>query len=443
MEKFIIKGGNKLKGTISASGAKNIAPKALLAACLTSEEVIIHNVPIISDFLIMTEVVKELGGEVKLHNHSISIKMRDFKTSRITLERAAEIRSSIMFIAPLLARTGSAIVPNPGGCRIGARPIDRTIDGLVSLSADITYHSEDGYYHGKTEGLKGTTYRFEKNTHTGTETLLIAAVLAEGKTVLQNAAQEPEIDELIKLLNQMGARILRTEPRVIEIEGVEKLHGTEFFIKADKNEIVTMAIAAIVTEGDVLIENANKGDINEFLKKLDEVGGGYKIEEKGIRFFYKGPLRATQVTTGIYPGFMTDWQSPWAVLMTKAIGESIIHETVYEYRFGYVKELRKMGAKIELFNPEVEDPERVYNFNIDDSKPNFFHGIKITGPVKLHDAVLTISDLRAGATLVLAALAAKGTSTIFGLQHIDRGYEKIDARLRSLGTQIVRAKDEI
>lgn len=442
LEKLIIRGNKPLKGSVSVSGSKNVALKALVAACLTDEEVIIHNIPLITDFIIMAEIIKELGGEVKLIDHSISVKMKDFKKETIQLDKAAEIRTSFMFLAPLLARVGKANIPNPGGCRIGARPIDRIVEGLYKMGVTVSYSSEDGYFHAGLgeKGLTGTNYKFSKNTHTGTETMILASVLAKGKTTLENAAQEPEIDELIGLLNLMGAKIRRVEKRKIEICGVNKLKGTTFKIKPDRNEVVTFAIAGIITKGDIFIKDIDRTGISEFLHKLEEAGGGFEEKENGIRFFYKGPLKKTEVVTSFYPGFMTDWQGPWAMLMTKANGVSVIHETIYENRFSYVRELRKMGAKIKFFNPDVDNPETIYNFNIHDGK-NINHAIKITGSVSLHNAVLKVSDLRAGATLVLAALAAKGTSIIFGLEHLDRGYGEFYQRLRGLGAQILRVKE--
>lgn len=483
MKKYVIKGGNKLAGTVKAGGAKNVALKAAVAACLTDEEVIIENAPMLSDFHIMLDIIKELGGTVSISDHTVKIQLKEFKSDKISLEEAAQTRTASMFIAPLLARNGYAVIPNPGGCRIGARPIDRTIEGLKQMGTEIDYKSEDGFFHAKVHGdkigsrpidrtikgleqmgadikynhddrtyhassehnegrLQGTTYHFDKNTHTGTETMIMAAVLANGTTELQNAAQEPEIDELILMLNSMGAKIKRTEPRVIEIEGVEKLHGTTFAIAPDRNEIVTFANAAIATQGDIVIEGAKKEGLEEFLEKLDEAGGGYEIQENGIRFYYKQELKATNVETRPYPGFMTDWQAPWAILMTQAKGESVIHETVFESRFGYVSELQRMGAKITGFNPQVETPAEFYNFNIEDQKEGTYHAIKIEGPAKLHDAVVKISDLRAGATLVIAALVATGTSTIFGIELVHRGYEDFAGRLQKIGADISEVEEK-
>ncbi len=441
MEKFVVNGGKKLIGKVKVSGAKNVVLKALVAGCLTEEKIVIKNVPLISDVFIMIGIIKELGGIVGIENHTVTIQVKKIKNKKIALDKAAEVRTSAMFLVPLLARSKEALVPNPGGCRIGARPIDRTIEGLKRMGVSIAYERDDGYFHAKTNGLQGTEYTFDKNTHTGTETMILAGVLAKGRTVLKNAALEPEIDELIQLLNQMGGVVRRVNDREIVIDGIEKLHGTEFVVGPDRNEVVTYAIASILTEGEVIVEGAVVKGLEEFLEALQRCGGGFEEKENGLRFFYKGKLRATDITTQCYPGFMTDWQSPWAVLMTKAQGVSIVHETVFESRFGYVDELKKMGAHIEFFNPEVHDPKKVYNFNIDNKTKKKFHAIKIHGPVRLHNAVVGISDLRAGATLVLAALAASGRSVIFGIEKLDRGYEAFDKSLSHLGANMKRVKE--
>lgn len=440
MKKYIIKGGITLKGEIAVAGAKNVALKALVAACLTDQEVAIDNVPLISDLFIMADIIKELGGSVELNGHRLKVRIDNVKKNKITLDKASQIRTSSMFLAPLLARTGVAIIPNPGGCRIGARPIDRIVEGLQKLGCSIVYDSDDGYFHAKTKGLIGTVYQFEKNTHTGTETMILASVLAGGRTVLENAAQEPEIDELIALLNSMGGKVVRSSPRTIVIDGVEKLKGAKLTIGPDRNEVVTFAIAGLATAGDVTVLGANKNSIKAFLDKLEECGANWQQVDKGIRF-WGGQLKATDVVTSYFPGFMTDWQGPWAVLMSRAAGDSTIHETVYENRFSYVEELVKMGAKIELFNPKVKNPEAVYNFNWTDNKDEYSHAAKIFGPTSLHNAVLSISDLRAGATLVLAALSAQGENVIFGVEHIDRGYENFEGRLKKLGANIKRVED--
>lgn len=443
MERLEIVGGNKLKGTTSIVGSKNVALKVLVAACMSGEESIIENIPLISDVYTMADIINHLGGKVEFKDHKLTIKVEDFASDKISLENAAEIRTSFMFVVPLLARKKIAIIPNPGGCRIGARPIDRVVKGLKAMGVKIKYSSKDGYFHAEApNGLKGAYYKFEKSTHTGTETLIMAGVLAKGKTILENAAQEPEIDELIAFLKRMGANIVREKPRRIVIEGVEELNGANFKVFPDRNNVVTFAIAAIVTGGDIFIKDITKKGLEEFLEMLKKVGGGYEIKHNGIRFYYKKELNAANVTTGYYPGFMTDWQGPWAVLMTKSKGTSILHERVYENRFTYVDELRKMGANIELYNPKMRNPQNFYNFNIKDDKKNFFHAAKISGPTNLHNGILNITDLRAGATLVLAALAASGKSVLFGLEHLDRGYEQFELRLKELGAKIKRMKQD-
>jgi UDP-N-acetylglucosamine 1-carboxyvinyltransferase len=440
MEKYIITGGKVLSGKTTVSGAKNVVLKALVASCLTDQRVVIENIPLISDLHIMIEIIRGLGGEVQIIDHTVTVEMKEFRKHEIPLDAAAEVRTSSLFIAPLLARVQEARIPNPGGCRLGARPIDRTIDGLTNLSASISYDRTDGFFHAKTDGLKGGHYRFEKNSHTGTETMLLASVLAEGTTVLENAAEEPEIDELIDLLRDMGANIKRDGSRRITIIGVKKLSGGRLVVKPDRNEVVTLAVAAIVTKGDIFVQGALQEQLEAFLPEFQRAGGGVEIREDGIRFFATGSLNAVSVMTLPHPGFMTDWQAPWAVMMTQAVGESVIHETVFENRFGYVRELHKMGAKIELFNPEVINPKEMYNFNLADDHPDFFHAARIAGPVKLHNAVVTISDLRAGAALVLASLAAEGTSTVLGIEKLDRGYEQLEVRLRHLGASIERTQ---
>jgi len=441
MKQYIIKGGNQLAGTIRISGSKNVVTKAVIAACLTDEPVTLKNVPEISDIDALLEVIESIGGTVERQNGEVTITVSQIKKHTISLAEGARVRTSSMFISPLLLRTGNAVVPNPEGCRLGARPIERHIEGLEQMGAKIEYKSEDGYYHATTEGLTGTTYRFEKNTHTGTETLIMAATLAKGTTIIENAAEEHEIDDLIGLLNSMGANIKRIEGRKIEVTGVEKLHGTTYEIVSDGNELVTFAVLSILTGGNILLENANLSNVGEFLKELDSAGASYEEVDGKVRFFSKNGLNSTNVTTAPEPGFKTDWQGPWAILTTQAVGESTIHETIYENRFGYVSELRKMGAKIEFFDPELTDPESTYNFNYDKSM-SYKQAIRIYGPKNLHNAVLTVSDLRAGATVVIASLIAKGESVVYGIEHIERGYEKFVERLSAVGADIKEDEED-
>lgn len=442
MRKLIVHGGNKLSGTVSVSGSKNVVLKALVAACLTDEEVVLENVPLIADFYAMVELVEHIGGQVEISGHTAKIRVSELISTTIPFDIAAKIRTSSLFFAPLLSRQGEAIIPNPGGCRIGARRIDMHIEGLMKLGAEVDYMSEDGYFHAKAERLTGTTFRFHKNTHTGTENMILCSVLAQGTTVLENAAEEPEIDDLISMLNSMGGKIKREEGRKIVIEGVESLHGTTYTIMPDRNEVVTFIIATSLLGGETYIENADLSSLSAFLSAYKTAGGEWEENEKGIRFYFPNGIKAVDVITQPYPGFMTDWQAPWAILMTQAEGEAVIHEAVYEDRFQYVPELKKMGANIELFNPEVNNPEEFYNFNYEDVNPDTRHAARIKGKTKLHNAVLTISDLRAGATLVIAALLANGESVIYGLEHLKRGYEKFSIRLNALGAEIKEVEEE-
>ncbi|PIT89438.1 MAG: UDP-N-acetylglucosamine 1-carboxyvinyltransferase [Candidatus Levybacteria bacterium CG10_big_fil_rev_8_21_14_0_10_36_7] len=436
INKYKINGGKKLSGEVRVSGAKNAVLKALIAACLTDEEVVIENVPLISDLHVMLELLEGIGGKYTLIDHTLKIKLEKITSVKLPLDIGAKTRTSSMFLAPLLSREKEAIIPNPGGCRIGARPIDRHIEGLMKMGVETVYDSEDGYFHAKTKGLKGAVYRFEKNTHTGTETLLMAAVLAKGITVLENAAQEPEVEDLIYLLNAMGAKITRPEGRTIKIEGVEKLHGATYSVMPDRNEVVTFAIASALTGGQIWIKNVIMDDIKAFLKEFKKAGGSWEEGASGVRFFIKEKIKPLDVITAPHPGFMTDWQGPWAVLMTQAKGISRIHETVYENRFSYVEELEKMGAKMKMYKVRVKDPEKFYNFNFD-GEDGRRQGLRIYGKTKLHNAVLSIADLRAGATLVLASLLARGESVIYGIEYLERGYESFDKRLRNLGADVV------
>lgn len=444
MDKFIITGGKPLRGKVTLGGAKNVALKLLVASLLTDEPLVIHNVPEIRDVALMLEVLTSLGVKVSRSGDAITVQNNHVGQFQVPLDIGARLRTSSMVIGPLLARYGKAMIPNPGGCRIGARPIDRHIAALGRMGAVIEYRSEDGYFYATApEGLKGTTYEFAKNSHTGTETMILAAVLAKGETVIKGAAEEVEVDELIALLNHMGARIRRSAPREVTIEGVTSLHGAQYTIMPDRNEEVTFAIAAAVTGGNITVIGSQRQNLSAFLTAFTAVGGTYEaIDETRTRYSLSTSLRAVDVVTGVHPGFMTDWQAPWAVLMTQATGTATIHETVFENRFGYAEELKKMGAEIEPYDPEVSDPPGFYNFNWEDHTPGDHHAILIHGPTKLHNAILTMNDLRAGATLVLAALAAEGQSVLHGVEHIDRGYGKIEERLRKLGAIIERQKEE-
>lgn len=442
MEKLVIRGGSPLHGKVTVSGAKNVAMKVLLAALLTDEKITITGAPHISSVTGTADIVKPLGVKVDFADHTLDVSAENLNNTKVPMDLGGLYRTATMVMGPLLARLGHAAVPNPGGCRIGQRPIDRHIDGIKALGAKISYNSHDGYFYAEAKKLIGTHYKFAKNSHTGTETLILAAVLAEGETVIENAATEPEVDDLINLLLLMGANIRRLPDRKIIIHGVKKLHGAAYHIMPDRNEVVTYAIAALATGGDVVIEGTQRQYLQSFLEKLNHAGAGWEpLDSQTTRFYLKDKLKPTDIMTLPYPGFMTDWQAPWALLMTQAEGRSTIHETIFEDRFSYVPELRKMGADISFFEPLIKNPEQFYNFNYKDKDKEKFQAIKIQGPTKLHDAILKTTDLRAGATLILAALIASGESYVHGLEHIDRGYENIDQRLEKLGANIKRMKE--
>ena len=438
MEKFVITGGNKLHGSVRLGGAKNASFKLMIASLLAPGETRLLNVPHINDVEVTRKIIQQLGGNVhSAGERMLCIDAASLKTSKINLKYGKLSRASTMFAGPLLARFRQATLPLPGGDRIGARPLDRHFAGLQALGAQVK--STGNLVHLTANRLKGTTYQFAKSTHTGTETLIMAAVMAEGKTILENAALEPEIDDLIAFLNSMGAKIKRKLDRKIEIIGVSRIKPTIHRIMPDRNEAVSYACAAIATQGDIVVEDANSDQLQAFLESLEDANGGFEVGKFGIRFFYQGKLKATKVTTQPHPGFMTDWQPLWAVLMTQAYGTSLIHETVHNQRFQYVEDLNKMCAKkISFLNPKVSHPQDFYNFNLSEDQKSNYHALKIHGPTPLFAAKLRISDIRAGATLVLASLIAQGKSEISGIDHIDRGYENLDGRLIDLGANIKR-----
>lgn len=437
MSKFIIKGGTPLYGSVRLGGAKNASYKLMIASLMGTSDTRLLNFSHIQDVIATREIIDSLGGQTKnAGERTLFINPEKLNSFKIADEYGPKSRSSTMFIPALLHKFGQASVPVPGGDNIGNRPLDRHFDGLIAMGAKFSY--ERNRINVKAEKLKGVTYRFAKNSHTGTETLIMAAVMAKGKTILENAALEPEIDDLINFLSQMGAHIRRRPGKIIEIDGVDKLGSTIHTIMPDRNEAVSYACAALVTKGDVIVENARLDHLTAFLDKLDEIGAGYEIGDYGVRFYYKGEMKAADVVTMPHPGFMTDWQPLWTVLATQMHGESIIHETIFPNRFQHVLGLNTFGADIAPIDINVENPEKTYNFDLEDGFSPGSHAIKINGPTKFSGGEHTVYDLRSGATMVLAALASKDTTTLDNVQLIDRGYESFDERLRSMGAQIQR-----
>lgn len=437
MAKFKVIGGTPLNGSVHIGGAKNASFKLMIAAALAKGESRLLNMSRIGDVDVTAETLKVLGVNVtRPGDRTIYIDSNGLDTDTIPMIEGKKSRASTLFAGLLLYKKGRAVIPMPGGCSLGARPIERHLDALRSLNVSIEYQENAIILN--TKGLKGNKFRFDKKTHTGTEAMLIAATVASGETIIENAGLEPEIDDLITFLNKMGGNVKRVgNGETIKIKGVKNLHGATHRVMPDRNEAISYACIALATKGDIIIEGAIPDHIQAFLRKVEEIGGKYEIYDFGIRFWYEGELKGTDITTSPEPGFMTDWQPLWTTLMTQAKGTSHVIEAVHNNRLQFTSELNKMGAKIELYNPEVEDPDNFYEFD-DASVDNNFHAARITGPTKLKGCSLMVPDLRGGATLVMAAILAEGESIIDNIEHIDRGYELFDHRLRNLSAQIER-----
>ncbi|MGH2446711.1 MAG: UDP-N-acetylglucosamine 1-carboxyvinyltransferase [Candidatus Limnocylindria bacterium] len=423
MQKFVITGGMPLDGQVRIAGAKNAVLKEMAAAVLTDEPVILRNVPRISDVALLRELMTGIGFEAReADGDALELRAREATWPFIPLEAAAKMRASFILLGPMLTRFGRVILPNPGGDRIGRRPVDLHVAALQQMGAQIAYR--DGYYFASAPeaGLQGARIEFPTVTVMGTENVVLAATLARGTTVIENAALEPEVDDLIGLLRRMGAHVERTAERRIEIEGVNRLRGADHRVLGDRLEAQTFAIGAAISGGDVVMYGVEPDHLHAFLGVCDRMGVPFETDAADggtlrVRDTDPDSLRAVDVETGPFPGFATDFQAPLSVLMTQARGVSTIHETIFEDRMDHARELARMGADI-----EVLDERRA----------------RISGPTRLHGAEVGIADLRAGATLVLAALAADGTSVISGIEHIDRGYEQIEAKLVALGARINR-----
>ena len=420
MQKFIVTGGVPLRGEVHIAGAKNAVLKMMAAAALTDDASILRNVPRISDVQILRGVMSDIGFSIKpLENDALEIKASGADWLFVPLEAAMKMRSSFILLGPLLTRFGRVIISNPGGDRIGRRPVDLHVDAMRTLGAEIEY--KNGYYFAQAPGgLKGARVTFPYVTVMGTENAMLAATLAKGTTVIENAAQEPEVDDLATMLRGMGAQIERTAPHRLEIQGVDRLHGVEHAVLGDRLEAGTFAMAAAVTGGEITVRGVAPEHLGAFIGVLAGMGVSHEVFEAdggGLRVRGGDEIQPADVETQPYPGFPTDLQAPLAVLMTQANGTSTIHETIYEDRLDYTMELVKMGAVIEILDERHAS---------------------IAGPTPLHGREVEIADLRAGATLILAALAAAETSVISGVEHVDRGYEAIESKLVALGAQITR-----
>ncbi|MEO6509200.1 MAG: UDP-N-acetylglucosamine 1-carboxyvinyltransferase [Patescibacteria group bacterium] len=438
MEKFIIQGGKPLKGVVQLGGAKNAGFKLMITALLMKGESVLLNITPIGDVRIAKEIISLLGGHVTLHGDKNYFVQADSISSFMIPEKYGEkSRASLLFAGPLLHKFKKAVIPFPGGDRIGSsRDLDRHFDGIKAFNVDV--HLEGNSIHLSTTELTACNYRFKKPSHTATETLLMLAVVAKGKTILENCALEPEVDDMIAFLNKAGAKIKRLPDKVIEIEGVTELLGRVHKVISDRNQAVTYALAAIMTKGDIIIEDIHHSQLSAFLEKLKEANGGYETGEFGVRFFYKGPIKAVDVTTGPHPDFMTDWMPLWAVFMTQAEGTSHIVERIYDNRFQFVDILNSIGSDISYYDPQPANPDDFYYFNLKTDQKYDKQGITIKGKSELSNLNAAVWDIRFGATLLLAALVSQGKSELQEIFHIDRGYDQIDKKLSLLGAEIER-----
>jgi UDP-N-acetylglucosamine 1-carboxyvinyltransferase len=419
MDKFVIRGGNPLLGTIRVSGAKNAALPAMAAAILTDEPVILENIPDVRDIQTERKLLVAMGGEVELGygraHHRTTINCRNLNpTPEAAYEIVKTMRASTLVLGPLVARMGVARVSLPGGCAIGARPIDLHIKGLERMGAVIT--QEHGYIEAKTDRLKGAHIHFDKITVTGTEDLMMAATLADGETVLENSAREPEVVDLANLLNKMGARIEGHGTSTIKIKGVNKLRGAKHKIIPDRIEAGTFIIAGAVSGGDLNVAGCDPSHLTALLQKLQECGVKLKVSGDCVRVTGDAPLKASDINTEEHPGFPTDMQAQFMALATQAEGTSVVTENIFENRFMHAQELVRMGANI-----KIEGRRAV-----------------VRGKTPLSSAAVLASDLRASASLVIAALIADGETIIDRVYHIDRGYERIEEKLRGVGAQMRR-----
>jgi UDP-N-acetylglucosamine 1-carboxyvinyltransferase len=425
MDRFHISGPTPLVGRVRASGAKNAALPALAAALLTDDPVTLHRVPKVRDLRTMRRLLDHLGvgseerearetpGETAL----VLRRARPNSQADAPYELVKTMRASVLVLGPLLARFGAARVSLPGGCAIGVRPIDQHLKGLAALGADVSL--AHGYVETRAARLAGTRFRFDLPTVTGTENLLLAACLARGTTVLGNCAREPEVVDLARLLNAMGARISGAGGETIVVDGVDELGGADHVIIPDRIEGGTYLIGAAITGGDVLLEQASAADLAPLLDKLAEVGVEVEVSPQGIRaraLASNGPLRARDVDTAPHPGFPTDLQAQYMALMTRAEGTSTIRETVFENRFQHAPELARMGADVAVDGASA----------------------RVQGPTPLAGATVMATDLRASACLVLAGVAAEGTTAVDRIYHLDRGYEGMELKLQALGARVAR-----
>ena len=425
---YTVRGGKPLKGEVQVSGAKNAATKQLVAALLTDETVTLTNAPAIGDVDATVDMLRGLGAKVDWKDNRATIESAGMNTPEVAAAFSRKNRIPILLMGPLMHRFGEARIPMLGGCNIGARPIDLHLDGLRKMGADIS--CEDGFYVARAKRLKATAIELAFPSVGATENLILAAVKAKGTTVISNAAIEPEILDTAKLLQSMGALINLDANRTWVIEGVDRLHGAEHEILPDRIEAASFGITAALTKGEVFVRGARQDDLLSFLNAIRRVGVPFKVERDGIAFGHADKYRPVIVETDTHPGFMTDWQQPFVMLLTQADGVSIVHETVFEDRFGYTEALVAMGANIQLHSDCLGSKDCRFRHQ------NFQHSCIVSGPTPLKAADISIPDLRAGFSYMLAALMADGESHVGNVELIERGYENIIGKLQGLGADI-------
>lgn len=440
MDILKIRGGKPLQGHIRASGAKNAMTKLLVASLLSDRKCTFYNVPNIGDVEITVNLCKEIGSEVKWDREKkiLEISTSELKTSYIPQKYSGANRIPILMIGALMGRTDQdIIVPTIGGDLIGMRPVDLHISALQKLGAKIEYREmkkEGAYFAQAHQGLTGAVITLDYPSVGATENTILAAVRAKGTTLIKNAAIEPEIIDLILFLQKLGANIMVDADRTICVQQATQFYDVEHTVLSDRNEVASYAMAAISTKGRVFIEGAEHFHMIAFLNKIREIGGGFQVRPNGIEFFYDQPLRAgLHLQTDVHPGFMTDWQQPFVVLLTQAHGASVIHETVYENRFGYTHALKEMGADVELFTQCLGGKQCRF------ASSSHYHSLVIKGPTLLKGKEIVIPDLRAGFAYVMAALLSVDESVITtNVDYLDRGYEDLVGKLTSLGADITR-----
>lgn len=431
MSQITIRGGKPLTGSIELKGAKNLVTKAMVAALLGETPSVLRDVPHISDVEVVSRLLQLHG--VSIDHDPITGDMH-MDPSNVEQARMVDIdahagssRIPILFCGPLLHRLGEAFIPGLGGCEIGSRPVDFHFDVLRSFGAVIE-KLPTGTRLSAPDGLKGAKISLPYPSVGATEQVLLSATTAEGLTELSGAAIEPEIVDLIAILQKMGAIISVDTDRVIRIEGVKKLFGYNHRAVPDRNEAASWAAAALATNGDIFVGGADQVDMMTFLNVFRKVGGAFDVLEKGIRFYHPGTeLNPVVIETDVHPGFMTDWQQPLVVALTQAQGLSIVHETVYENRFGFTDALNAMGAQIQIYRECLGGTPCRFG------QRNFYHSAVISGPTPLVGADIRVPDLRGGFSHIVAALAATGTSNVSNIQLISRGYEKFLEKLDALG----------